>query len=220
MTDTAWIILLLVVAVAAAAGGWFFAHTYKTQKLKRRFGPEYDRTVHNVGDRDRAESELLAREQRVSKLEIRSLSPREREEFAKAWRTEQARFVDDPDAAVAEADDLVQRVMIARGYPMADFESRADDISVNYPNIVENYRRAHLIATKRRNGSADTEELRMAVVYYRALFEELLEEKVKPSDRVEGYRDRTQESRTSEPPRVTESGTGRPKIYVGREKEK
>jgi hypothetical protein len=220
MTDTAWILLLLVIAVIAAAGGWFFAHAYKTKKLQRRFGPEYDRTVQQAGDRDRAESELLARENRVSKLNIRSLSPQERDEFAKAWRTEQARFVDDPDTAVVEADDLVQSLMTARGYPVADFENRAGDISVNYPNVVENYRMAHQIATRRREGKADTEELRKAVVYYRALFEELLEEKVKTEPGTDRHGETARPAQRSEPPSAAEPHTKRPKVLVGREKEK
>jgi hypothetical protein len=144
------------------------------RELKDRFGPEYERAVSEHGKRSKAEKELDARARRVEKLPIHPLPAAERDRFEELWRTAQAHFVDSPLTAVAEADELVARVMHARGYPMGDFEQRAADVSVDHPAVVDNYRRAHAIAAGARNGSATTEELRQAIVYYRALFAELL----------------------------------------------
>ena len=125
--------------------------------------------------RSRAERELESREKRVERLHIRALDPRDRERFAEAWREDQKRFVDDPKGAVMEADRLVTEVMKARGYPVADFDERVDYISVDHPRVVENYRAARVIVDRHKRGEAGTEDLRQALIYYRALFDELLE---------------------------------------------
>lgn len=165
------VVLLLVV--------WAIARKRRTEVLRHRFGPEYERTVRVHGP-GRGESVLLNREARVDKFTIRDLGAAERERFVTEWRAMQSRFVDDPKRSVADADVLVTRVMQARGYPMTDFEQRAADISVDHPRVVDNYRAAHEVALRQRRGQATTEDLRKAVIYYRSLFEELLE--TGPSD--------------------------------------
>jgi len=128
-----------------------------------------------LGDRTKAERELERREKRIEKLHIRSLPPASRDRFVAAWHTDQARFVDDPQGAVVEADRLVQDVMRERGYPVADFEQRVNDISVDHPQLVQNYRAAREIVLRQKRGEATTEDLRQALVHYRSLFDELLE---------------------------------------------
>jgi hypothetical protein len=147
----------------------------QSQRLEHRFGPEYGRVVQSVGDRDRAEAELKAREARVERFRLRTLPPAEVARFAREWELLQARFVDRPSGVVGEADRLVRELMLKRGYPVGDFEHRAADISVDHPNVVENYRTAQAIATRELRGEASTEDLRKAVMHYRALFEDLLE---------------------------------------------
>jgi hypothetical protein len=167
---------VLVVAVVAVIA---WAHSQRKRKqsesLRQRFGPEYDRTVNELGNRGKAEAELEARKKRVARLEIVALTAGEASKFKQAWNTLQARFVDDPKAAVIQADHLVYELMAKRGYPMGDFEARAADISVDHPTVVSNYRSARAIALADERGQADTELLRRAIVHYRALFDELLE---------------------------------------------
>ena len=171
-----WIILAGVVVLALmAVGAWFFYQKKQTHKLQGRFGPEYDRTVNELGSRTKGESELKAREKRVERLEILPLAPSEAARFTEAWRALQSRFVDNPKGVVVEAEKLVRELMEKRGYPMGDFERRAGDISVDHPDVVANYRSAQAIALRDQKGTADTEELRKAVVHYRALFDELLQ---------------------------------------------
>jgi hypothetical protein len=167
---------VLIVAVVAAIA-WSQAQRKRKQSatLRQRFGPEYDRTVNEIGDRSKAEAELEARQKRVARLDIVPLSVAEASRFQQAWVAAQARFVDDPKAAVIQADRLVYEVMAKRGYPMGDFEARAADISVDHPGVVSNYRAARAIALADERGQADTELLRRAVVHYRSLFDELLE---------------------------------------------
>ena len=167
-------VLIVIAVLAIAFVIWAMLRSRKTERLRSKFGPEYDRLVECAGGQSRAETELSHREQRVNKLNIRDLTPRERERFAGLWRTQQQRFVDDPREAVMNADVLVTDVMEARGYPMSDFQTQAADISVDHAHVVANYREAHDIAEHCRNGQADTEEMRRAMVYYRALFEDLL----------------------------------------------
>ncbi|MBV8146049.1 MAG: hypothetical protein JO184_13685, partial [Gammaproteobacteria bacterium] len=160
------------------AGAFVWAVVYKRQqslRLKRRFGPEYNRAVDQLGGESQAEAELRKRETRVAKLKIRSLTAEEAARFRQAWSRVQGQFVDAPHEAVAEADELVRELMTTRGYPMGDFEHRAADISVDHPTVVTAYRAAQLIALKDTRGAADTEELRKAMVHYRTLFAELLE---------------------------------------------
>ena len=147
----------------------------QSRHLQERFGPEYKRVVNTVGDQEKAEAELKAREVRVERLKLVALPAAEAARFAQAWEVLQSRFVDNPTGVVGEADRLVRELMAKRGYPMGDFERRAADISVHHPNVVENYRAAQAIAVRDLQGGASTEELRKAVVHYRALFEDLLE---------------------------------------------
>ena len=146
-----------------------------TADLRQRFGPEYERAVREHGSERKAEAKLADREKRVEKLTIRDLDPMERERFSKQWRSVQSRFVDSPKGAVAEADDLVSSLMKTRGYPVSDFDQRADDISVDHPRVVENYRSAHHIALQVGTDGASTEDLRTAMIHYRSLFEELVQ---------------------------------------------
>jgi hypothetical protein len=174
--DTLVIVLvLLVLAVAVGAAAWMSMQRRRTEELRERFGPEYDHAVQELGDQHQAEAELQARQKRVERLKIQPLEPAERDRFVTAWRSTQAQFVDDPAGAIAEADRLVAEVMRARGYPVGDFEQRAADISVDHPDVLEHYRAAHTIALANERGQTNTEDLRQAMVHYRALFEELLE---------------------------------------------
>jgi hypothetical protein len=170
-----WVWILIAVGVALAAVLVFAALTrQRTKRLRERFGPEYDRTVERRGGRREGESELASRVERRERLEIRPLSSEAHERYVVSWRRVQANFVDDPAAAVAEADQLVTAVMSERGYPMDEFDQRADDISVDHPQVVERYRSAHGIAKKNAEAQATTEDLRQGVKHYRALFEELV----------------------------------------------
>jgi hypothetical protein len=164
------LLALLIVVLA-----WYYAARRRRARLRDRFGPEYDRTVQAVGERERAEVILADREARVERFRLRALSPDQADAFAREWRRIQSKFVDDPDGAVTEADLLVTQVMTARGYPMEDFERRAEDISVDHPHVVQNYRTARALVVRRSRGQAGTEELRQAVVNYRALFDDLLQ---------------------------------------------
>lgn len=170
-----WMILAAVVAVALIAVGAWFYRRKQSHKLQEHFGPEYDRTVSELGSRTKGESDLKAREKRVERLDILPLAPSEAARFSQAWQALQGRFVDNPKGVVVQAEQLVRELMEKRGYPMGDFERRAGDISVDHPEVVANYRAAQAIAERDQRGSADTEELRKAVVHYRALFDELLE---------------------------------------------
>jgi len=174
-TQTWVIIAAIVVLGLVVLGAWIFYQKKQSQKLQERFGPEYGRTVSELGSRTKGESELKAREKRVEQLEIIALSPSEAARFSEAWHALQGRFVDNPKGVVVQAEQLVRELMQKRGYPMGDFDSRAGDISVDHPDVVANYRLAQAIAVRDRQGTADTEELRKAVVHYRALFDELLE---------------------------------------------
>ena len=170
-----WIILAAVVALGLVAIGAWFYRRKQSHNLQERFGPEYGRTLNELGGRTKGESELKAREKRVERLDILPLAPPEAARFTEAWRALQSRFIDNPKGVVVEAEQLVRELMEKRGYPMGDFERRAGDISVDHPDVVANYRSAQAIALRDQRGSADTEELRRAVVHYRALFDELLE---------------------------------------------
>jgi hypothetical protein len=174
MPTWAWILIAVGVVLAAVLAYLALARR-RTARLRERFGPEYDRTVEKRGGRREAETELGSRVERREQLEIRPLAPEARQRYEASWREVQARFVDEPARAVASADELVAAVMSERGYPMDDFEQRADDISVDHPLVVERYRSAHGIARKNEAGEATTEDLRQAVKHYRALFEDLLE---------------------------------------------
>jgi hypothetical protein len=176
MPDWGWILIVAVVAlVALAIVIASLASRRKTERLKSRFGPEYQRTVSEAGDEKAAEKELAARERKREKLDIRPLTPRALDGYAARWRTVQTAFVDNPSSALGEADRLVTEVMRERGYPVDDFEQQAADISVDHPTVVENYRAAHGIHLSQQKGDVGTEEQRQAFVHYRALFAKLLE---------------------------------------------
>ena len=169
---TLWVLIALILIGTVV---WFAFARRRSQQLRQRFGPEYDRTIRTEGNVRKAEAALEARAKRVDALHIRPLSPTDATRFDAAWRTVQARFVDDPRGAVTEADRLVGEVMSARGYPVGDFEQRVADISVDHPDVVMNYRAARDIAVVHAQGKASTEDLRQAMVHYRALFRDLLE---------------------------------------------
>jgi hypothetical protein len=171
-----WAILAgAVIVVLIAIAAWLAYQKKQSQRLKTRFGPEYGKAVDDLGSRAKAESELKAREKRVERLTLVPLSSPEAARFSQTWKALQGRFVDNPKGVLVEADLLVRELMLQRGYPMADFERRAADISVDHPSVVEHYRAAQAIAARDKRGEADTEELRKGVVHYRALFQELLE---------------------------------------------
>ncbi len=186
--DTMLLIVLVAIAVVVAIVAYAVTQRRRSEDLRARFGPEYDRTVKEREDRRKAEAELEARRARVDRLKIRDLDPREAAQYRDRWRRVQARFVDDPPGAVLDADALVEDAMAARGYPVADFEQQADDISVNHPGVVSDYRAAHATAEKQEHDGATTEELRTAMVHYRSLFEDLIGSGT-PTERPEGAAD-------------------------------
>lgn len=170
------VIAIIVIAVLVVAGiAITLLRRRDRQRLRKDFGPEYEREVRESdGDRLKAESALLKREKRVEKFDIRPLGSDQRTRFAGEWQQVQAKFVDDPERSIALADALVGEVMKARGYPVDDFDQRAADLSVDHPGVVENYRAAHEIAVRHSHGQGGTEDLRNAMIGYRSLFEELL----------------------------------------------
>jgi hypothetical protein len=178
--DNPALIAIIVVIVVAIVGVVAFVALRKrrTEELRSRFGPEYDRALKESGDRGRAETALLRRRKRVERLNIRPISREDSARFTEAWGRVQTRFVDDPKGAVTEADRLLGDLMTTRGYPVGDFDQRAEDISVHHPGVVENYRIAHEIALRHAKGEASTEDLRQAMIHYRALFENLLGDRV------------------------------------------
>jgi hypothetical protein len=173
------LVFVLVVGIAIA---WYVQRRKaRTLAFRNRFGSEYDRAVVTHGSPREAEAKLAARETRVDTLEIRDLGVTERERFVTEWCTVQSRFVDHPKSAVTEADDLVNALLEARGYPQSSFEQRAADVSVHYPRVMENYRLAHGIAVRLGRVEATTEELRNAMIQYRAIFDELVQDR-KPAE--------------------------------------
>jgi hypothetical protein len=175
--ETMWALWAVLAVVAIAAIGvavWRNNRRKQREHLAKRFGPEYERLLHEHGSATLAERELEARAKRVSKLSIKELSDNERRSFSQAWHQTQERFVDTPLIAVRSAHDLVQDVMRARGYPVEEFDQRVADLSVDHANVVEHYRAANKLHQSNQQGQANTEELRMAMVHYRALFSDLL----------------------------------------------
>jgi hypothetical protein len=173
-----WILIAACVAIAVAAvlvAASFVSRRKRTQRLKQHYGREYERLVSETGDEKAAEKELTARERKRDKLDIVSLTPSALSDFTTRWHEVQTGFVDNPATAVGVADRLVTQVMRERGYPVDDFDQRAADISVDHPQIVENYRAAHGIHLAQQHGDVSTEQQREAFVHYRALFEKLLE---------------------------------------------
>jgi hypothetical protein len=169
------VIVVVAIIVVAAIATLIFLRG-RTKKLQSRFGPEYNRAVEETGNRYKAEAKLHRLEKRVERYPIRPLSSAERDRFQQSWRAVQAKFVDDPIRALAEADQLLGEAMSACGYPVSDFEQRAQEISVDHATVVEHYRAGHDIALRQSQGKATTEELRQAMIHYRALLDELMSE--------------------------------------------
>jgi hypothetical protein len=170
-----WIVIGVAVVLVLALIGWAVAQRRRSEGLRERYGPEYERAVEERGRRREAEAELERREEKRGRLDIVPLAPEVRDRYVASWREVQGRFVDDPSGALADADRLVEQVMRDRGYPMDTFDQRAADISVDHPQVVENYRRGHAVYLASDRGEATTEDLRQAVIHYRALFDELLD---------------------------------------------
>ncbi|HEY5888218.1 MAG TPA: hypothetical protein VIT24_10855 [Acidimicrobiales bacterium] len=174
---TVAVIAIAVAVVALVALALWMRARHRSRSLQNRFGSEYDRTIEGSESRKDAEDELRERERRRHELDIVPLDDRARAQYMEEWLGVQQRFVDAPAASVAEADVLVMRVMRDRGYPVDDFERRAADVSVDHPDVVEHYRSGHAVAARSRAEGTDTEELRGAVVHYRALFDALLDDR-------------------------------------------
>ncbi|MHA6794558.1 hypothetical protein ACVGVM_13775 [Pseudonocardia bannensis] len=188
MNSSAVIVVIIVAVVVLAAIGaavYLLGGRRRSERLKERFGPEYERSLAETDDRRKTEEQLAEREKRHRKLSLRSLDDRERAGFQDRWIAVQRGFVDDPDRAVERADALIVEIMSARGYPVTDFDQRAADISVEHPVVVQHYREAQRISAANARGGVDTEELRRAVTSYRSLVEALLDE--------HGARDRSRE---------------------------
>jgi hypothetical protein len=173
--------VVLVVVLLVAIGAYLEHRKAKTLALRNRFGTEYDRAVLTHGSTKEAEAKLADRKTRVEAFQVRDLGATERTRFVDEWQIVQSRFVDHPKPAVTEADDLVNELLEARGYPLAGFEQRAADVSVTYPRVMENYRLAHAVAVRTGRVEATTEELRTAMIQYRAIFDELVQPQ-KPSE--------------------------------------
>jgi hypothetical protein len=165
------VLVLVVIGVVLVP---IFARRKRSERLQDQFGPEYEHTVQALGDEKKAQAELEERKNHVKALDIHPLTVSEREHYLADWAAVQSKFVDEPGQAIVDADRLIMEVMQLRNYPISDFEQRAADISVTYPELVSNYRAARVIALKNKEQQAETEELRQAMIYYRSLFEELL----------------------------------------------
>jgi hypothetical protein len=198
MDTWVWIVIAVAVVVVVAVLLWVAVTNRRRKELQEGFGPEYERTVADAPSRREAEAELRERRDRHDEFDIRPLSSDARERYTREWETTQAKFVDDPEGAIRDADDLIQSVMRERGYPVEDFDQRAADLSVDHPDVVENYRQGHDLARRTVRGEGDTESLRQALVHYRALFAELLETRDE-DDRPRDVDDRPREVDDREP---------------------
>jgi hypothetical protein len=178
MPTWVWLVIAAMVVVAAVVllVAVAVGRRKRTERLKQRFGPEYDRTVAATGARGDAEKQLGERERRHDELDIVALRPTALRAYTDRWHGVQTAFVDDPSGALGQADQLITEVMRERGYPVDEFDQRAEDISVDHPTVVENYRAAHDIHLTSRSGDVGTEEQRQAFVHYRALFDKLLDQ--------------------------------------------
>lgn len=178
------LIVLVVVAVLVVLGvfGMIWSRRQRSQRLQERFGSEYDHMIDRVKDETQAERELEERIARVEALSIRPLSATEVNQYALEWQETQREFVDEPLISLQKADQLIQKVMKAKGYPVQDFEQRAADLSVDYPELVRDYRGMHRIAVKKVKDQVSTEDMRQAMVHARALFESLIKHEPKEND--------------------------------------
>ncbi len=175
MDTWVWILIGIGAAVVVLAIVWSLMRARRTKELREGFGPEYDRVAADAPTKREAEAELRARRERHEQFDIKELAPERRDLYQLRWREVQASFVDEPDKAIARADSLIQEVMRERGYPVDDFDTRAADLSVDHPDVVENYRAAHGIRRAHERDKASTEDLRKAMQHYRALFSDLVE---------------------------------------------
>ena len=174
--STGQVIVLVIVLLVIIAAALFAVRAARRKKLQKTFGPEYDRVVADTGSRTDAEKELLERQKRHAELELRELSPESKARYSAAWEETQIQFVDNPEQAVATADDLVTDLIAERGYPTGDYDDQLANLSVDHARTLGHYRDAHEISRRSRNGEASTEDLRQALVHYRALFADLLGE--------------------------------------------
>ena len=177
--DTTTIIIIaaitaIVVFIVGGFLGVYFSRRQRTKRLQKKFGPEYERAIKELGDQSEAEDELDARLERVESLDIQELSMEQKRHYAEKWQSTQVKFVDQPLVSIREADQLIKEIMVEKGYPVEDFYRRAADISVDYPELVVNYRNMRDIVDKSNREDISTEELRQAMVHSRSLFEELL----------------------------------------------
>ena len=170
-----WVLLVVVVVLVLGVVWWAWDRRRRRERILQRFGSEYDRTVERHGDRREAEADLLSRAQRRDEIDLRPVTNESRTRYREEWRTIQARFVDQPEQAITDADELLDHVMRERGYPIDDWDQKADLISVDHPDLVENYRAARAVQRRNETRMADTDELRRALLHFRALFDELLE---------------------------------------------
>jgi hypothetical protein len=175
-----WVLIGVAVVIAVAA--YFLYRQRRTAALREHFGDEYDRTVDTAGGRAKAETALKEREERVSKLDIRPLDERQRIEFSREWRNVKAVFVNSPVEAVHHADRLLAEIMKARGYPMADFDRRYEDLTVDHGEVARHYREGHDIVDRHGRGQGTTEDLRKAMIHFEALFDDLVNEVPEDTD--------------------------------------
>lgn len=180
--ETQTLAIVAIIVVAAVLLIWLLMQRRRSGELRDKFGEEYDRTVHERGGRGKAEADLVEREKRVKKLDIRPLGPEERKRFTGEWQEAKALFVDSPTEAIGRSDRLLTTVMTTRGYPMTDFEHRHADLSVEHGDVARHYRSGHDIAERAQRGEASTEDLRQAMQHYEALFDNLVSD---TSDTVE-----------------------------------
>ena len=177
--DPLWIwvglgLVALLIVVGLVARG---ARRARTESLRDKFGNEYDHAVESLGSRKLAERDLIERTEQVKKYDIVPLQANDQERFRRDWQKVEQHFLERPTTAVVEADELVADIMRARGYPMGDFDRHAADLSVTHPRIVDHYRSGHRVIGG-APGSASTEDLRQAMLHYRALFDELIDDRV------------------------------------------
>jgi hypothetical protein len=172
--DNNTIMIVVVAAILVVAAVWLMLRRRRTDALRARFGPEYEHAVRSAGTVDKAERLLDERQKRVDRFALRTISADEAQRFTTSWKNVQARFVDDPRTAVLEADRLIGEVMRARGYPVEDPARQLEDLSVDHGAVIEHYRAGRAIAVRHEQGQARTEDLRQAMVHFRALFEELV----------------------------------------------
>ena len=182
----------IILLVAVAVGIWLTMRRRHTDHLRDRFGDEYDRTLDDAGDRAKAEAALAEREKRVDALDIRPLTAAEHASFAEEWRDVKAVFVDSPVEAVHHADRMLATMMKTVGYPMADFDRRYEDLTVNHGHVARHYREGHSVVARHGEGSASTEDMRQAMKHYEALFDHLV------SDAEQDATDRTHSTAPTE----------------------